>query len=615
MYCYRCGKRIYGNPQKCPNCEANLKKMEYMLFENSLKDAMLLLQDVDYDKVPSFKIGDYTVTIPEKYQLLCLLNGFVNLIQENSWNIIKNWIKSNDFDVIVKSCSSKLTQLVDAVVADSWAFLDKLDMELDSEEMTKFRSLMLNGTDSLLGTNSICQYIYELAEPFEDMYYELEKAKQNVKTPRRSTWVGGGFGIRGALKGAAQASMLNLGGSLLNSVANTAKSQFVGARGAAQINRLKRAITESTEFMAEINNAWQSCMVTLCVILYDYISTIKKIVINEEDEYMSKMCLLDIDFTYQETDIETAISQLNSSPMNINAYINVYRHNPNYGAQLAKLAEYAGVIHTVQNAFLQYVDMDVIKQLTPEILKADISFSTLESLKNKIEIMEANNPIYSNNSDNESVKKVQSYSKKIKDAYNELIIPNAISVIRNHIAYPGLEETIREVTDPDNYFHSNIYAESLRVVVREMLLDETTKKDKKDKIKATLEKLSKKHIPLAEELSIWLNLPEPSGDIVNYSKYKLYADMGYPLFMVSLGLFLMERNYGFFKQDCFKKQGIAYLKLAARKKNKEASVFIGDCYLEGKHGFPKNITLAKQYYLNAAGFGDKSAKAKYDKLK
>ena len=255
MYCYRCGKRIYGNPQKCPNCEANLKKMEYMLFENSLKDAMLLLQDVDYDKVPSFKIGDYTVTIPEKYQLLCLLNGFVNLIQENSWNIIKNWIKSNDFDVIVKSCSSKLTQLVDAVVADSWAFLDKLDMELDSEEMTKFRSLMLNGTDSLLGTNSICQYIYELAEPFEDMYYELEKAKQNVKTPRRSTWVGGGFGIRGALKGAAQASMLNLGGSLLNSVANTAKSQFVGARGAAQINRLKRAITESTEFMAEINNA------------------------------------------------------------------------------------------------------------------------------------------------------------------------------------------------------------------------------------------------------------------------------------------------------------------------------------------------------------------------
>lgn len=124
-----------------------------MLFENSLKDAMLLLQDVDYDKVPSFKIGDYTVTVPEKYQMPCLLNSFVNVIQENSWNILKDWIKSTDFDVIVKSCSTKLTQLVDAIVADSWAFLDKFDVELDSEKMKELRNILLHGTKELCINN------------------------------------------------------------------------------------------------------------------------------------------------------------------------------------------------------------------------------------------------------------------------------------------------------------------------------------------------------------------------------------------------------------------------------------------------------------------------------
>lgn len=69
-----------------------------------------------------------------------------------------------------------------------------------------------------LDTTTILQPIYENYLKIMECQEELNQYYEELRQARRSTWTGGGFGIKGALKGHIKAQMMNAGNSALHSI-------------------------------------------------------------------------------------------------------------------------------------------------------------------------------------------------------------------------------------------------------------------------------------------------------------------------------------------------------------------------------------------------------------
>lgn len=101
----------------------------------------------------------------------------------------------------------------------------------------------------------------EYFDPILTKYAEITEAKQSLQQYRdmqkasRSRWQGGGFGVKGAVKGAMTAGALNLGTDFLRSFGDSSRA----SKDAHQIEDLKRKVFNAPETYNNILNGLYNC--------------------------------------------------------------------------------------------------------------------------------------------------------------------------------------------------------------------------------------------------------------------------------------------------------------------------------------------------------------------
>ncbi len=118
-------------------------------------------------------------------------------------------------------------------------------------------------------------------EVLESKYLEITRTKEELARHRelqqrnRARWQGGGFGVKGAIKGAATASMLNFGSDILHSLGDSTNSSFDDSK----ISSMKKSLLRDYKNNGKLELGLRQC------ILGSLNSFIDELVINNKMSY------------------------------------------------------------------------------------------------------------------------------------------------------------------------------------------------------------------------------------------------------------------------------------------------------------------------------------------
>ncbi len=79
-----------------------------------------------------------------------------------------------------------------------------------------------------------------------DQYVDAQKVYRETRKQFRNQWSGGGFGIAGALKGAAMAGVLNMGSGAVHSIANAIGNAQTNSKAKAEKIKMIHSVTKDT---------------------------------------------------------------------------------------------------------------------------------------------------------------------------------------------------------------------------------------------------------------------------------------------------------------------------------------------------------------------------------
>lgn len=353
------------------------------------------------DTKMQFSINGTTVEISGKAYLSAVCSYFVSLAYRNSWTELENWVNLHSFDDIIRFGDEKVNEVALAVSYDTIAFMKKIGYEVDAELLeTKFSEIF----DMRYFWNAI----YTAAMQFNDLKDELAVARKKMKTPRTSQWVGGGFGIGGAVKGMLTAELLNAGGNVVHGVGNEIRSQMRKVYDNHQIKKAKEEVKRSPEFIAGIQKDWTKHMQNL----YSYLKSIIKEIGKDLD---GKYYFIDLDssYSYSKCTYQEAICLLKKNIYDMNGYMNLYRENRKLGKSLYEIASFLGFGNELSENWVTYVDCNIIRKLEIKDLGFGMPEDELRARVQEIKDLEDNNPIYESESELKLVQKEQEYSKKL----------------------------------------------------------------------------------------------------------------------------------------------------------------------------------------------------------
>ena len=245
IICPECAKRITDNVDKCPNCGC-LKNEFVTLMNRDEKDYIVLL------------LGKYRIRFNGKYwNYIQLRKVYEANARSLRSQLISVYASSRDFGYIIKSfpyiVGVKMEQMLDwsmrllyecKIPMTAELFLEKYFDKNESYEDEQYYRLNYN------------EIITEVVEQYAEITNEkaeLAKYRQMQKASR-SRWRGGGFGVKGAMKGAMMAGVLNAGTDFMRSFGDNAQKNSDDTYIAGQISKLKESRSVQRKM---INGAYQ----------------------------------------------------------------------------------------------------------------------------------------------------------------------------------------------------------------------------------------------------------------------------------------------------------------------------------------------------------------------
>lgn len=245
IICPECAKRITDNVDKCPNCGC-LKNEFVTLMNRDEKDYIVLL------------LGKYRIRFNGKYwNYIQLRKVYEANARSLRSQLISVYASSRDFGYIIKSfpyiVGVKMEQMLDwsmrllyecKIPMTAELFLEKYFDKNESYEDERYYRLNYN------------EIITEVVEQYAEITNEkaeLAKYRQMQKASR-SRWRGGGFGVKGAMKGAMMAGVLNAGTDFMRSFGDNAQKNSDDTYIAGQISKLKESRSVQRKM---INGAYQ----------------------------------------------------------------------------------------------------------------------------------------------------------------------------------------------------------------------------------------------------------------------------------------------------------------------------------------------------------------------
>lgn len=353
----------------------------------------------------TFRIADTDVVITDELYLYGYVNCLINKLQKQFTTDLKEYIHNSLLSKLVDEGEDYLFNHFEKAI---YVVLGYMKANGISVTMKKFTDMK-----SYLGRIPfIWQPVYALASEFDELSSLLEARRNAMDTPRRMTWVGGGFGIRGVIKGQIKAGILNAGGVLLNSAGNATRRAIQSHRDFENIRQAKNEIMESSEFINTILSESDEFFNDLRKRLLQELSKGSE----KSKNIARKIIGKNSDKNYS-LDQAKAIDMLIKNPFDSSPYVSLYRLNRKNGAGLSELAVFCGIEENVYFDFLLNIDNDIFqeKSLGLHSVGYDTGLDELLRIHNVLVDLETNNPGFLINRNFLYAKNEQEYHQKVRE--------------------------------------------------------------------------------------------------------------------------------------------------------------------------------------------------------
>ncbi len=250
VQCPDCGKMVSTRVTACPECGCPAKFFrsgsESPVTSNLSEDS-----EVDSTEYKVFNFKECCVKYPvnsEKYANLYgdyLKQGFENFKQ-----LCNYYTQLGNADLIATRFEVEVQKLIDEqiniILKDLYAKGSPMTMRQFKDKYSEVYLL---------------DYKYYMS-PFMDRYNEILGRQQKMSHDRavayanRSRWSGGGFGMKGAIKGAMQAGILNMGSSMISGMGNA----VVASVEESLVDKNKQTLYRNEEVMQETCEGIITCM-------------------------------------------------------------------------------------------------------------------------------------------------------------------------------------------------------------------------------------------------------------------------------------------------------------------------------------------------------------------
>ena len=573
MYCYNCGKMIYNGVKKCPCCEMEIDHSEIneIVLQNTWAHISETCPTIEKPHRKIFNIGEKQIIISGDYYIFAYINVFINYLRNQIVGEFSKYYDSCDFDSLVKTGEGWLRKNFRNVGNAILGFKYKNSGHITRDDQMTIAQ-MVQSSEYIWST------IYSIAEEFDDLKSELAARRQVMHIDRKDYWVGGGFGVSGAIKGKIQADILNAGASIKNSVANFASQAIQAGIDRSKIEKLKKEIKNNPELKEILLKAVEKFFADCTSFLVD--------IYLENREKFEKIEMLDKrKFTYAE-----ALSVLNDNPYNISAYSSIYYHDPQAGESLSKMAQFLGVEDFVY-AVLRLADGALFEEgkLDLHSIGFDTEVTELKRIKSVLLELEKNNPGYVCDLENENTRKEQRYHRKV----DELLALNHIGECEKLV-----EKTFNENSFKDSVLLLIKYNDA---AINNLLFNRLMGALKQEGGRAIINEFGK-DLPafVADALIVhWYQ--------TDRSKYEKMIQNA-----VKMGRVFPTAYYGAYcynsKSGDLKAEGIKNLIWAANRNCDLAMLYVGRFYKNGINGMYYDREIADSYFRISAALGDDSAK-------
>lgn len=220
IQCIECGKMISDRATICPNCGCPVEDSctKIAVVENEMYQNFQTL--LNSSKPAVFKFGGFRFEYPSGTEQYAEMIGLFSIFAEAiSQFVTTGYDHVGEIEKALESipefCADMIEMLMEII--NSFLYAIKADLNLE-EFLAKYA-----GKYEL----SYEKYYSQVVQAYAEICKEeegLKRYREAVKASR-GRWVGGGFGVKGAIKGAVKAGMLNCASDFIHSFSDSRRAQ------------------------------------------------------------------------------------------------------------------------------------------------------------------------------------------------------------------------------------------------------------------------------------------------------------------------------------------------------------------------------------------------------
>lgn len=625
MFCVNCGTQLPEEAKFCFKCGADMGQFSTGgRKENS--DSVSRLKDIQDNQRKStitLRIGKWKLEYPESIRIYIESHSFfVDLALSESQKFSKYYNNAGICcleDVLDKGFSIFATQ-VQAIL--DIAFNRLLKYGIDTFTPIMYFEIILKYYDPT-----------EVFQPYQKAADAILKFANEVADRRdaermmRGKWVGGGFGIKGAIKGAIKASALNTGTNMLRGIGDT----ITNASDRAKLNKIRAAaFPEDTpkrlsEGMFHVVMAMYDAEISLLT-QYGLVDKITFDSSKEKIQYNNRfhsISMQNLDSIYQ-----AAIATLQADPFDLDNYKLAYgmvslagglnKENRKMAHDLFTCAEFFGVMKFCKDIFIES-DIGTLKKVLDQLaLQPETMEQKFGAFTEALQLLKEQNPYLDAE---QALKQGKEYRDNIVSAYKQATqMVEQDRNFRSH--YAELMSMIRngnisEIWSLAKKQDSIAQYVLIQYYKNEVLQDAINQNDSYE-FNAVIRSIREANDPnepftqcLTNDLIITMYLRDRRDmDRVRTATNaigRLSDENNCVSADAYIGYMLIGNGNKRDEEDGGKK-----LKAAAEKLHPLAMAWYASCLMEGTHGVECNKTMAK-YYLGMAVYAGQGYALKLNK--
>lgn len=574
MFCSNCGAKLPGEAKFCFSCGAKVAEIS----DASVETATTSLTALDKGPGVTFHILDREIAFSSAITSRNEIHSvFIDYSREAA-QTASEWA-SAEMHTIDDIFQKGMPLAVDLLHKSlELGVLMLMKRGVDNIDVSRLQEICADAVD----LSSHMEYFFQKGEEIEKYADELAQ-KRNIQRSSRSHWQGGGFGVKGALKGALTAGAMNMGMGAFRGIGDFITNS--GDRRA--LEKMKQMAVETPEAFSIYVTSVQVCCLRVDRGVYNVLSSrnlIEHTEFRPEEETEARFKnLYTIEWEHlspqerRERVLSIGVDGIHTNPYCRIAYRQLYSDIPECREDILEIAKYFHVAF-----YINPVVRKLIKEFRP--LPEDTQ-QVLEEKLARLAEMERSLPggqesiskmkcalvdrceIYRVASDVRAVKEIVGQATSAKDMTPIWKLANSGNTYAAYV----LEEYYSTLCDNQIENHN---AEGIRSKIAEV------------------EALASEGNLIAQYIFQFIMVKAKCDvDHAVESIHKL-ANGGFPMAMAMKG-FWASQQQEYCCGDASISDGIHLLELAAEKNEPIALAWLGRYYKYGECGLPKDLKKAK----------------------